>query len=92
VYGARSLAQRCCGSKRNAKFFANVRARPGEIQERYAQEKSIYHGLVLVLHIPVFTYIPLDTAARLGVSLLGRGGINRFTEFVFPMFAKIDLR
>jgi hypothetical protein len=50
----------------NAKFFANVAACP--VKFKTNTRKIDLSWTVLVLCIQVFPYIPLDTAARLGVS------------------------
>jgi hypothetical protein len=52
----------------NAKFFANFWSMADEIQDLKTLEKSVYHWLVLVRCIAKSSYIPLDTAARPGVS------------------------
>jgi hypothetical protein len=49
-------------------LFSFFSAYAVKLKAHKTRAKSIYHGLVLVLYIPLFPYIALDTAARPGVS------------------------
>src|SRR5258708_16183293 len=59
-----------CGGKRQSEFLRECWGLAAAIQGPQTPEKSIYQARSSTVHYGFFSYIPLDTAARPGVSCL----------------------